>query len=311
MPVTFAGAVAPDHAGNRVLLQEQAGALGSTWKTLERGRLGSGSQFSIDYRFKLPGDHTLRVLFPGDARNIAAASDSVVVRVQQKEVPGFTIITSKPIITEGDSATIFGIFSIPGSTTPDPNAQLTLYGRTDGQHYATITHVTTGADGSYSFTVSPTQNEAYQVRTSFAPFRDSAELFEGVQDVVTLNPVAPTSTVGQSVTFTGGVTPDKAGHVIELQRLGADGHFHTVEYRYVTARSSYHFVWTFGTPGTKTFRVHITGGPENVGADSPTATVTVSLPAVTSLPPASQADCRGRLRARAPAALQPAGAGRV
>jgi hypothetical protein len=51
--------------------------------------------------------------------------------------------------------------------------------------------------------------------------------------------------------------------------------------------STYSFKWTFGTPGAKEFRVRISGGPENVAGVSPTVTVQVTLPPVTSLPPAS------------------------
>lgn len=286
-PVTFTGAVAPDHAGNVVLLQEQSGAAGDTWKTLRRGRLDAASQFAIPYRFKVPGDHTVRVLFRRDARNIAAASDSVNVSVQQKQMPDFTINTSSPVITAGTSATISGILSMPGTTTPDPGVQVTLWGHTSGQPFAPITSTTTLAGGNYSFNVSPAHNEEYQVRTSFAPHRHSARLFEGVQDVVTLNSSSLTSAVGQTVTFSGAVTPGKPGHVVELQRLGADGHFHTVAVKFLNASSSYQFVWRFGTPGMKTFRVHIPGGPANVGGDSPTVGVTVSLPPVQTLPTGS------------------------
>lgn len=96
-----------------------------------------------------------------------------------------------------------------------------------------------------------------------------------------------TSAVGQSVAFTGTVTPDKAGHVIELQRLGRDGLFHTVDAGVVSAGSAYEFAWTFGTSGTETFRAHIAGGPDNVGGYSPAVAVTVSLPLVSTLPPGS------------------------
>ena len=38
-----------------------------------------------------------------------------------------------------------------------------------------------------------------------------------------------TSTVNGHITFTGSVSPDKAGHVIYLQKFGKDGDWHTVE----------------------------------------------------------------------------------
>lgn len=287
--VIFTGAVAPNHAGQHVLLQEQVGTSGDTWKTRKVSRLDGTSSFAIPYKFALPGDHTMRVLFPGDARNIAASSDPVSVTVQQNQVPDFTINTSAPVISAspGSSATISGVLSKPATTTPDPNVMVTLWGHTYGAAYAPVSSATTGTDGSYSFTVMPQHNETYQVRTTFAPIRDSAELFEGVQDAVTITPSATTSTVGQSVTFSGSVTPDKAGHVIELERLGADGHYHVVAAGFVNVSSAYRFTWTFGTAGTKTFRVHIPGGPDNVGAASSSVAITVSLPPITTLPPAS------------------------
>jgi hypothetical protein len=285
-PVVFTGAVAPDHAGDRVLLQEQTGPLGDSWKTLKAGRLDSASQFAITYRFKVPGDDDLRVLFNGDARNVAGASDSVTVAVQQKEKPDFTINTSAPIIGEGSSAAISGILSTPNTTTPEPSLNVTLWGHVQGQAFAPIDHAVTATDGSYTFTVSPTHNEEYQVRTTFAPFSASAQLFEGVRDTVTISPSSTASAVGSSVTFTGTVAPDKAGHVIELQRLGADLHYHTVAIKFVNASSAYKFAWTFGTPGNKTFRVHVPGGPDNVGGYSTPVTIIVSLPAVPLLPPA-------------------------
>jgi hypothetical protein len=285
--VVFTGAVAPHHPGARVLLQEQAGALGNAWKTLKTGRLDGASQFSIPHRFRVPGDRTVRVFFPGDVRNIAGASDSVIVVVSQKEKPHFTISSSPPIILDGSSATISGILTGPGSTAPDPNVMVTLWGRTYGAPYAAIASTPTGTDGSYGFIVTPHHNEEYQVRTTFAPVRVSAQLFEGVGDTVTLSPSSTTSSVGQSVTFTGVVTPDKAGHLIALERLGADGHYHVVQVGFVNPSSAYQFTWTFGTAGAKTFRVRIPGGPDNVGGASSPVSIAVSLPAVTSLPPAS------------------------
>jgi hypothetical protein len=285
--VVFTGTVIPNHAGDRVRLQEQNGLTGNTWKTVKVGRLDGSSSFSIPYRFQIPGDHAMRILLPADARNIASPSNSVTVVVQQKEHADFTINTSAPIIIDGGSATITGVLTKPASMSPDPSVMVTLWGHTSAAPYAPITSTTTGTDGSYSFSVSPQHNEVYQVRTSFAPLRASAQLFEGVQDAVTITPSATTSAVGSSVTFSGSVTPDKAGHVIDLERLGADGHYHIVAVGVVNASSTYQFNWTFGTPGTKTFLVHVPGGPDNVGADSSTVAVTVSLPPVASLPPAS------------------------
>jgi plastocyanin len=134
----------------------------------------------------------------------------------------------------------------------------------------------------------PTNDTAYQVRTTLAPRRHSAVLFEGVQDVLTLTPSSTTSQVGGQVTFTGTVLPDKAGHVIYLQRLGADGDWHSEEVRFVTNASTFQFGWTFGKAGTYQFRARIIGGDGNVGGASAPATIQVSPTTnPTALPPAS------------------------
>jgi len=109
-------------------------------------------------------------------------------------------------------------------------------------------------------------------------------LFQGVQDVVTVQSSSSTSTVGGQVTFSGSVSPDKAGHVIYLQKLGSDDDWHTVQVSTVTASSTFQFGWTFGTAGTKEFRARITGGPANVGGASPAVTIDVTQPALSSLP---------------------------
>ena len=106
-PVTFTGSVTPNHAFERVVLQEQ-GADGN-WRDLKSGRLDAGSNYSITYRWRFAGDHTVRVLFPSDFRNIAGSANPVTVAVQQKQVPGFTISSSDQLISYGQSVTISGV----------------------------------------------------------------------------------------------------------------------------------------------------------------------------------------------------------
>jgi len=286
-PVTFTGHVAPNHAFERVVLQEQIGST-DDWKALKSGRLGLGSNYSITYRWKVPGDHTVRVAFRGDNRNIRGESDTVAVAVQQAEVPDFTIQTSDPIITYGQSATISGRLYAKGTTTPAPSTPITLCHRAVTQPVPVCDMAgITGSDGSYSFPVSPTSNQVYFAKTTLPPARRSAALFEGVKDTVTLTTGSSSVTAGQNVTFTGTVTPDKAGEFVYLQRLGADGDWHTVGITRVSAESTFAFMRVFGTAGSKTFRARVPGDVRNVGGASPSLSVTVSLPAVSTLPPAS------------------------
>ena len=106
------------------------------------------------------------------------------------------------------------------------------------------------------------------MRTTLPPHRHSAALFEGVRDLLTITPSSTSSAVGRRSRSSGVVTPDKAGDVVYLQRLGKDGNWHTVEVRSVRHDSSYQFGWRFGNSGNVTFRARIPGHPDNVGAAS-------------------------------------------
>jgi hypothetical protein len=282
--VLFSGHVEPNHAGDRVYLQVQRGA-GDNWSTIASGRLNAASNYLISYRWRVPGARDVRAVFRGDDRNIRSESDPVTVTIQQHQIGDFTIASTDPIVPEGSTATISGVLYQAGSQTPEANANVTLWGRLAGQrHFSALEATTTDSHGHYSFTEKPAQNTVYQVRTTFKPHRHSAVLFEGVRDVLMLGASPSDVTSGQPVTFTGSVTPDKAGDVVYLQRLGADGDWHTVGVGRVKADSTFQFTRTFGAAGSKTFRARIPGDPDNVGGASGQVTVTVTVPPAAALP---------------------------
>jgi hypothetical protein len=285
-PIVFSGHVTPDHTGGVVALQQQKGS-SDDWHTIKVARIGAGSNYTISHAWRVPGAYDVRVKFRGDARNTPAVSDITSVVIEQTEVPGFSITSSDPIVQNGQAVTVSGVLDSPGSTTGEPNTSVSLFAKVpqSGGPYRELSTTTTGADGSYSFAnLQPTTNELYLVRTTFAPRRHTAVLFQGVQDVVTMSASSSTSTVDGHILFTGNVTPGKSGHAIYLQKLGKDGDWHTVEVRFLNNASTFQFGWTFGTAGTKEFRARITGGPYNVGGASAPVTVVVSQPPLSTLP---------------------------
>lgn len=288
-PITFTGQVAPNHAFQRVFLQEQVGAT-DDWRTIDSGVLDASSSYSITHRWAIPGDRDVRVVLRTDPRNVRSTSDAVTISIEQAQVAGFTINTTDPIVPEGSTATISGVLDQPGTTTAEPGASVSLWSRSHGQpHFRQLTSSMTGPDGSYGFNIQPTVNTAYQVRTTFAPPRHTAVLFEGVQDVLQFVADPTTTSIGGRVVFTGSVSPDKAGHLIALQRLGSDNDWHTVELTVVRPTSTFQFAWRFGKAGTENFRARIFSDPNNIGSHSAPVTVTVSttLTPLSSLPPAS------------------------
>jgi hypothetical protein len=282
-PITFTGHVTPDHSGQIVKLQVSLDQ-GDNWRTIKTGRLGAGSNYSIAEAWRTAGPREVRVILPPDARNTRGISDTVTVQVQQRQVSGFSIQSSDQLIPYNSQATISGVVDQPGGSTPDAGASVSLYAHMPhGGPYKVVQTTTAGSDGSYTFTVQPSTNEWYVAKLTFTPRIHSAALFQGVQDLVSMTGPS-NATVDQHVDFSGTVTPDKSGHVIYLQKLGADNQWNTVEVRTVSSASTFSFGWTFGAAGTKQFRARILGGPVDIGGASAPVSVTVTDPSLGSLP---------------------------
>lgn len=269
--VTFTGTVTPGRAGERVVLQRQVGS-GDDWRRIGGTftRTDGAGHFSITERFRVPDTYTVRARFLGDARDAAAPSDSVDVTIQQRQNPKLTLSASADPITVGDPVTLSG--TVTGASA---GTTVALYGREHGQGFRLLATTATAAGGGYSFGQVPAHTTLYRVRAGQA---HSALLVEAVTDRVTATADDTTPTTGQVVTFTGTVAPDKTGHAIELQRLGIDGDWHDAQYTRVGTGSTYRIAHRVQSPGTKTFRVHIDGGPYNRGASSAAITLTVAPP---------------------------------
>ncbi len=287
--VNFTGSVYPNHPNQHVLIQEQDSSFGNGWRTIATTRTGADSNFSVAHRFRTAGAYTLRAYFPGDPRDIAGASPTVNLTVEQEQNPSFTISGSANLVTDGQPVTITGTLYQPGSRTAvQANVPVTLYGRTAYGALRALAGGSTDANGDYSFTQVPLNNMVYRVKTSGGSPAATAQLFIGVEDSVTISQSETTIPIGDSVTISGTVTPQHSGHVIELQQLDAAGHWFDVMTGVVAANSTYSFSYSPGELGVLQLRVQITGGPANVGSDSSPVTVTVSGEApVSSLPTAS------------------------
>jgi phospholipase C len=77
--VTFAGTVAPYHAGRTVVLQ-QLGPSG--WQPVAQAVLGPASSFSINYAFSSEGTYQLRAYLPWSPKNVNSYSPAVTVTVK-------------------------------------------------------------------------------------------------------------------------------------------------------------------------------------------------------------------------------------
>jgi len=275
-PVVFTGHVTPNHRGDRVYLQRQVGRDGDDWRTIANAsdRLDRNSNYRIVRRFRVPDPDgfTVRAVIRRDERNLAGASRPVDLTVQQNQNPKFTINASADPISFGQSVTLSGNLAAPNNAL----RVVVLYAHQHNQGYHSVATTTTDPSGNYSFTRMPAHNTVYQVRT-VNQHRRTAQVFEAVRDVIGPLTVTPSDPkVGEVVSIKGSVAPDKAGHRIELQKLGRDGDYRTIEQVRVQRGSTFEFLIRFGVPGAKKLRVHISGGPVNWGANSAPVTVNVS-----------------------------------
>jgi hypothetical protein len=297
--VTFTGTVAPVDAGARVVLQRQNAATGGDWHRIDRGIVDAAGNFTIVHTFVVPGDANLRVLVRSQRRNIPSTSNVLAYAVSQAQNASLTIQASADPIAFGEAVTISGKLS------SGPNQPVTLLARSRRQHgFARVAQVNTNSAGEYSFPAqSPVNSTFYKVQASdpschhggpgpstgcTARLLSSAVLYEGVQDVLTAQASATTVQAGQSVTFSGAVSPDHTGHAIYLERQNAHGSgFHVIQVSFVGAGSTYSIVHRLYDLGTKVLRVFIPGGPENQGAASPPFAITVTPALASTLTPES------------------------
>jgi hypothetical protein len=291
---TFSGTVTPTtDVGARVILQRQNAVSGEEWHRIGVGQVETGGGYTIKHIFRVPGDASIRVLVRSDGLNVPSASTPLEYEISQAQNPSLTIASSADPISYGQQVTISGVLA--GATTPQT---VTLLGRTVHQQgFAPIAEVSTSPGGTYSFPAqAPVNSTLYRVR---AAGQKSAVLYEGVRDVLTAAASPTTLPAGQTVTFSGTVAPDHAGHVIYLERENASGSgFHVVQVGHILPGSVYSIVHQVYVPGTKVYRIDIPGGPENGRALSqpftiqvtpaPASALTTEAPGNSSLPSEGQ-----------------------
>ena len=267
--VTFTGTVSPYAVGTRVFLQRHnSNGKGDDWATIQKSRVEQGGTFRFVHTFRVPGDADIRVLVKATRRNIASPSNVLTYQISQAQNPNLTLNSSEDPIVFGQSVTLSGVLKDGAGKEVD------LWAKTANTPWTQIGQAAAASDGSYTFTEMPVHNTLYQTR---AAGRRSAQLYQGVRDLLMANVSATTVNAGDPVTLSGSVSPDKTGHVIYLQRQNASGHgFHNVAASVVNAGSTYSITRRLYAPGTFVYRVFIPGGPGNQSAASSPFTITVN-----------------------------------
>jgi phage protein U len=291
--VTFTGTVSPEDVGAVVVLQRQNAIRGEEWHRINPlATVNKEGKFTITHTFVVAGPANIRVVVRSERRNIPSPSNILTYEIVQAQNPALEIESSANPISYGQSTTISGV------AKEAPNTTVELLARSAQQiGFTKVGEVKTDTTGHYTFPAqTPLVNTFYRVQGTG---KSSAVLFEGVKYVLTAGASAPTVESGQSVTFSGAVSPAEAGHEIYLERANAAGTaYHVVQIGEVTAAGTYSIVHTFYGIGTSSMRIKIPGGPLNASTDSqafkievtpaPPASLTPEAPGNSTLPPEGQ-----------------------
>lgn len=290
--VMFKGSVSPEDSGALVILQRQNAIRGNEWHRIGHTIVDSTGHYALTHAFVAAGASDIRVLVKANKRNIASPSNVLSYDISQAQNPSLTIFSSTDPVPYGGSTVISGI--VAGA----PNTTVTLTGHAAHNPFVTIMTAKTDSEGKYSFPAqSPLVSTFYKVTGAS---RSSAVLYEGVKYLLTAAASASTVTSGQPLTFTGLVTPARAGHAIYLERQNVAGTgFHVVSVGTVNGDGTYSITRNLYAPGTEVLRVKVPGDPENGGTASEPFTITVTPltsaskltpepPANSTLPPEGQ-----------------------
>jgi hypothetical protein len=276
----FKGKVNPKDAGAKVVLQRENAVTHEEWRAIQRAVLVSSTgEFAISHKFVVPGDADIRVVVqPNSKLYVRGISNTLNYNISQKENPNLTLNSSSDPIFFGQPVTLSGVVNgAPVGQT------VTLLARGRGAGYATAATTTTKSEGKYEFVQSPQVSSFYRVTSAG---KSSAVLFEGVKYVLTAGVSATTVQSGQSLTFSGTVTPGVAGHPVYLERENASGGgFHVYEPGTVVTGSTYSITAPIYGSGKESFRIKVPGDPTNQSASSTTFSIEVTpAPAVSFKP---------------------------
>jgi hypothetical protein len=261
--VLFSGKVTPADAGAEVVLEREAAIGNEEWHPIQRGSVGGEGGFSILHRFLIPGDANLRVVVrPHGAFDVRGISNTLSLEVSQAQNPRLTIFSSADPVPFGTPITISGVLA------GGAGQKVTLFARAIAtKGFVKGEETVAGPGGAYKFVIpAAAANEVYRVSSAT---RNSAAMYQGVKYILTAGAAPTTVQQGQSVTFSGTVTPGPVGKVVYLERENfAGGGFHVVDLGNVTAGGKYTITHPMFQLGKGVFRIKVPGDPSNQAAAS-------------------------------------------
>jgi hypothetical protein len=284
--LTFTGTVAPAQTGATVVL-EREGAIEENWMKIATGEVGEDGRYSITHTFGIPGTATVRVV-AHDPGLLRSASEPLTYQIARRQNPLLTIQASARPLVSGQQLTVSGTAACAES------GPLTLLAGSGAGALALVATTTCENGGSYTFAPqAPTQNTVYEVKDART---SSTRLLDDVRPLLAVALPTPASVQdGETVAFSGTVTPVRAGQVVQLQRQDPEGlGFAVIETAIVEAGGSFTIAHTVsGASGTHAFRIVVPASADMAEAASKLLDVQVTRPAAGSIEPEAPAGSLG------------------
>jgi hypothetical protein len=275
--VTFAGTVGPVPAGTPVSLQRESATATEDWRRIGAGEVQADGSYSIPHSFAVAGPATVRVVVHARGQ-LAAASEPLTYEVAQRQNPRLTIASSARPLPYGHTLTISGVAA--GAA----NEPLTLFARARGGAFAAIATTDTDTEGKYEFPAqSPTTSTSYRVRGAHVA---STAIFEGVAPELSAQVSSSAVDAGQTLTFSGTVTPGHTGQTVYLERQNPSGvGFHVLATTTLDEASRFSFAHRVFGAGKQVFRVKVPRDAETQAVASELLAVQVQPAPASSLEP--------------------------
>jgi hypothetical protein len=280
--VTFAGDVGPVPAGTRVILQRESASGGEDWRRIGVGEVQLDGSYAIPHTFSIAGTATVRVVVHTRGM-LAAASEPLSYEVAPRQNPLLTIVASARALPYGHALTLSGV-AAGGAEEP-----ITLLARARGGAFTAVASVSSDAEGKYEFPAqAPLASTSYRVRGAHVT---SATIFEGVAPQLTAAVSSSTIDAGQTLTFSGTVTPGHAGQPVLLERQNPSGvGFHVVATTTLDEASGFSIAHKVFGSGKQVFRVKVPHDAEMQAAASELLSVLVEPAPASSLEPEAPAE---------------------
>jgi hypothetical protein len=271
--ISFTGTVSPADAGAELVLQRENSTSFEEWIPIQLGVVKAGGVYTIKHTFVVPGDANLRVIVrPHGKFTVRGISNTLSYGISQPQNPRLTLNSSVDPVNYGQPVTLEG--QVAGAA-PGTAVTLMSHPRNVLALSTVASSKTLDAAGTYKFTIpAATANTVYKVVSGGV---SSAQLFEGVKYILNAGVSATKVQAFNTLTFSGTVTPPRAGKVVYLERENAfGGGFHVVDVGLLNGEGKFSIQHFFFGAGKQVYRLKVPGDPENETVGSGPFTIEVA-----------------------------------